>query len=77
LLTSHRRIGPIPQTPAQTFSHISSADSPSEVTTPNPVTTTRRFDIVWMRLNCESAASPSGGRHDSIRSSYLLEWPLM
>src|SRR4051794_27720222 len=42
---SQRVMGPTPDLPAQTASHISSAVSPSEVITPSPVTTTRRVLI--------------------------------
>ena len=41
----HRVIGPTPLLPAQTLSHISSTVSPSAVTTPIPVMTTRRLLI--------------------------------
>src|SRR5687767_9724059 len=40
---SQRVIGPMPLLPAQRFSHSSSTTSPSEVTTPRPVMTTRRL----------------------------------
>src|SRR5437870_3679478 len=43
LEASQRVMEVIPLLPAQTFSHISSTASPSEVTTPKPVMTTRRL----------------------------------
>src|SRR3954449_7185146 len=54
LPVSHRRIAVIPLLPAQRFSHRSSTVSPSEVTTPRPVMTTRRLLMVgcyWLLVS--------------------------
>src|SRR5689334_20228796 len=66
LPVSHRRIVVMPLLPAQRFSHRSSTVSPSEVTTPRPVMTTRRLligrDVTGYLLLVTRGASPIGSR---------------
>src|SRR5688572_24689157 len=55
----------MPLLPAQTFSHISSTLSPSDVTTPRPVTTTRRLFMKRCPLSVVRRQSCSPSRTGS------------
>ncbi len=79
---SHLLTGPMPLWPAQTLSQTSSADSPSEVTNPNPVMTTRRLDMCgFTNGSVRQGAAPDFQAAHPLKfdsgKSYLLECVLM
>src|SRR5438552_17822720 len=67
-LASNLVIGPTPLRAARRFSHACATVLPTGETTPRPVTTTLRFDMLWDGPQ----ATPCG--RDGPRDAYCLTW---